>query len=558
MEPKYYIPTKSTSLAHYFGKACILPSVYYSNKQIDLQDSFKNFILVTKILGVKDADCCLEIVLTQSELENDLIKISQDFYLIQKPIPISRVKQIIFSSKEGMQTTVTNVNMSTAFIPDNLTRVEKNFENVVVDKIELPKNIEILDWSNKIKEFDRYLGAFAIMRLAGEDYMNYSEYYFSTLSFFNNVIKRELELANQKIDNRFFDAFIGENNFKKLLPIITKDVNENDLDSIAKEEKQSINRDKITRIIDLKNLEKATLIVAVLNTFGVGEEAKKKKIDGLIFSNFKSEIKSDKSEAVAFCYGLNKGYSIFPNKYKLSNNEKIVKFKLNNQVDYYTIESLFQYVFNREKLAEFFYLDSWCPKLEQKDKIVRKTDYIVLDTVVIGKKKPKVLSQEYLENLLLCFFQKESSGFFKGLFEKIREKIYTDAFDELSEELIIKEDEIKKLKVESEKVKNRLENEKDKLIHADNKSKSESYNLTEKIAGSKGTAEDPLIIIQKFDKKQIIEQVLLYKNKNKATLEKVAIEKGITIPKGIKVDELIILLLNASNNSNASKIEFPE
>jgi hypothetical protein len=33
------------------------------------------------------------------------------------------------------------------------------------------------------------------MRLAGEDYMNYSENYFATLSLFNSAIQREIEDA---------------------------------------------------------------------------------------------------------------------------------------------------------------------------------------------------------------------------------------------------------------------------------------------------------------------------------------------------------------------------
>lgn len=43
------------------------------------------------------------------------------------------------------------------------------------------------------------------------------------------------------------------------------------------EERQIINKDKITRIIDLNSLDKWTYTVAVLNTYGVGNESKKKK-----------------------------------------------------------------------------------------------------------------------------------------------------------------------------------------------------------------------------------------------------------------------------------------
>ena len=53
------------------------------------------------------------------------------------------------------------------------------------------------------------------MRLAGEDYMNYSENYFATLSLFNSVIHRDLEDSKISIDPRYRGAFTGESGFQK-------------------------------------------------------------------------------------------------------------------------------------------------------------------------------------------------------------------------------------------------------------------------------------------------------------------------------------------------------
>lgn len=64
MEKNYYLPINSTSLAHYFGCACIKPSKYFENKQEDLQDKFNDFLLVTTHFGTTQTDCCLELVLS--------------------------------------------------------------------------------------------------------------------------------------------------------------------------------------------------------------------------------------------------------------------------------------------------------------------------------------------------------------------------------------------------------------------------------------------------------------------------------------------------------------
>lgn len=55
---------------------------------------------------------------------------------------------------------------------------------------------------------------------------------------------------------------------------------------------------------------------------GLEMNQKRKRIDELIFSNFKNGIKPGKSEGIALCYGINRGYSAFSNKYCLDKKEK--------------------------------------------------------------------------------------------------------------------------------------------------------------------------------------------------------------------------------------------
>lgn len=529
MEKKYYLPINSTSLAHYFGCACIKPSKYFNNKQEDLQDKFNDFLLVTTYLGTQQTDCCLELVFTEQEV-GELIPLKNNFFLYEKPLPITRVRKIYFSSKERKEQTITNINMSTAFVPDELVEI-KNFSDAQVNDLEKPQDIHIVPYNEQLKRFNGFLGGFPLMRLAGEEYMNYSENYFATLAFFNTLIQQDLEYSKINIDTRYQGAFTGESGFQKIIPYLNKTIDEADISSIAHDENQIIKKDKITRIIDLDSLDKNTYIVAVLNTYGVGNESKKKKIDELILSNFKSEIKVGKSEGIALCYGMNRGYSAFSNRYSLGKNEKNVKFQLNSQLDYYTIESLYQYIFNNNQSSKFAYLDNWCPK-QKWTKVSKKTDYMILDVVVIRKKKAKVLSKEYWTNLLPSFLQsnKFTEKTLPQIYQELGEVVFNDAKEEIADDY---ENQIAQKQEEI----NRLKAEQNELLE----SRKPIYEKQED-AIIQPVANVSTIHSTNNDVKLIIEQYLKYKERGKKLLEDEAKERGISV-KGKKIDEMILLLM---------------
>ena len=551
MESKYYLPLSSVSLAHYFGCAIIMPAKYFKNKPEDIQDNFNEFLLVTTHFGTRQTDCCIELVLTKQEIE-DLIDIKNGWFLYEKPLPISRICKIYFISKERKEQTITNINMGTAFVPHQLVEVVEGFDNSSSDDFEKPKDIYVNQYSDKIKTFDSDLGGLALMRLAGEEYMNYSENYFATLSFFNEKILHELEYAKEKntrinLDTRYHGAFTGKSGFDKISWYLNKVIDENDVINIAKEERQTIHKDKITKIIDLNSLDKWTYTIAVLNTYGVGNESKKKKIDELILTNFKSDIKIGKSEGIALCYGINRGYTVFSNKYNLGKTEKNVKFQLNSQLDYYTIESLYQFVFNETISDSFPYLDSWCPKLKWS-KISRKTDYKILDEIVIGKKKPKVLSKEYWTELFPTLLQtnKFIEKTLPQIFQELGEIIYEDVKNEFEEDyenkLFYEREEIEKIKTELLAEKKKVEE-----MHKANENQNE-YSL-EKYDTKRIVSEPTITQESKLDVKSIIEQVLNYKEKNQTMLKNEAQRRGIKLPKGIKQDEIIMLLMTIEDNN---------
>jgi len=73
-----------------------MPSKYFLNKPIDIQDYYKDYLLITTNLGAKDTDCCLELIFTSIELK-DFIDLNDGFFLYPKPLPITRVKSVLFS-----------------------------------------------------------------------------------------------------------------------------------------------------------------------------------------------------------------------------------------------------------------------------------------------------------------------------------------------------------------------------------------------------------------------------------------------------------------------------
>ena len=426
----YYLPINSTSLAHYFVCACVKPAKYFENKPQDIQDRFRNALLLSSELGANDTDCCIELVLTNDE-ERGLVPCGREFFLFHTPLPISRVKAIHFRDPRQLEQTLSNINMSAAFIPHSLAKVSK-FSNAGIDVDNVADKPAVKDYSDQLEMFDRILGALALMKTAKEPYMNYSENYASTLSFFNSLVRIDLEKQGRQINEKFFGLFSRSGNFVKFIPYLEKKITKEDLDQIAAENNQRIER-SYTKAINYDKLSGITYAFAILQSYGVGGEAATKKIDGLISNNFE-ELKDGKAEGIALYYGYNRGYSAFSNCYGTKEiGRQNVKYLLESQLDYYTIESVYQFAFySNTTSSQFPYIDAWCPRKNQRPK--RKTDYMVLDTEFIGKKKPSVFSKEYLFGFL-----EEIKTFdfintpLSSLVDKIRIRVADDTREEIED-----------------------------------------------------------------------------------------------------------------------------
>ncbi len=425
MEQIFHIPINSGSLAHYFSKALILPSKYLPNKPEDIQNKLEHSILLSKSKWVKNSDCSIEIVLTTDE-EKETVNLTNNFLQLNIPLPISRIKKVYFLDEKQMETTVWNINNGAAFIPQyiislaNKASVEFADDNFVSKETSSNTNGEI---EKKINRFDTALGGFAFMKVGGKNFgavsEDFSENYFITLSTFNKVIEEQTIKAEKEKDLNFSRKYLGlfsSNNseWSKWQPYIYKNIELQEVEEIA--EKDGLKIEKKYGLLNIDSIDKQSHLydIAILATYG---DRKNKSIDDLVNSLHNRVIAENKVEDIAILFGLNTGYTKFRNKYKTSNKEYNVKFKLDSKLDYYTIESIYQFSFhNNRNNSKFEFIDKFNFPKVANTKIVGFETYTILDKTVIAKKKQTPLE---------LFLEKYANGIYEKLSQSAKQFLPT-------------------------------------------------------------------------------------------------------------------------------------
>ena len=538
----YYYPISSTSLASIFGRACILPASLYRNRLSDIQSKFENFILLTDHFGCMDSDCCLQLVLSSDE-EKTLVDIKKGFYLYESALPVSRIKRIYFKNVAQSQRTISNINLSTAFIPNALVDSNNNtFDDVNTNGVEVPENIvpllEIIEKS--YDKFNRILGAMALMKTAHEDGCNYSAHYIDLLSKFNTYIASQKTMISD-VDTKFHKVFDNHPTF------LDHVVDYATLENEALEKKQFISKSKLTKAIDPSNLENSVYLCYVLYDYGVGEEAHRHKIDELILNNFTS-LKQGYQESCALYYGYNRGYASFNNQYRKDNKTEDVKYRLNSLLDYYTIESIYRYTFYNIVSTEFDLFNSWVKTLTGRK--AKRGEYQILDTIVCDRKKAILFSEEWWKNCLAFFLQKDKVNFLGYDFSSIIIETILKPFAYLVKEEISYEyeetiqtikdtndTEVLRLKKELNKCKEQL-SLKDKEIAVPENAVTFSLQTNNQ--------ENTCFNEEEYTKK-IIE---LYNLKSKE-LKELAKQYGCKVGRQSKTEDLIIYILRAEKRQDS-------
>lgn len=418
MEQTYYIPINSGSLAHYLSKAIILPSKYLPNKPEDIQNKIEHSILLSKSLLVEKCDCSIEVLLTEEE-ERESINLNDNFLQLNIPLPISRIKKIYFLNEKQMETTIWNINNGAAFVPKHIVSIvgKDNIEFANDDFIskEIVNN-SIEELAKKINRFDTALGGFAFMKVGGKNYgaisTEFSENYFITLSSFNKLIEEQTIKAEKEKKLNFSRKYLGlfianSSEWSNWHPYIYKNIEPQDVEQIA--EKYGVKIEKKYGLLNIDSIDYNSHLydIAILATYG---DRKNRSIDDLVNSLHNGTICESKIEDVAILFGLNTGYAKFRNKYKATNIEYNVKFKLDSKLDYYTIESIYQFAFyNKRNNGKFDFIDKLFFPKNENAKIIGFETYTILDKTVIAKKKQTPL-ERFLEKYANGFYEKLSNS----------------------------------------------------------------------------------------------------------------------------------------------------
>ena len=372
---KLYVPIKSVNLGHYFSNGCICPVKYITDRNSDIQNIFDLGILLCKEIHTQETDCSLEIQLTKEEEQRFLEKISDIFFLYKIFIPISRVSKIIFKEKKQAQTTIWNIQQTQAFIPNSIISISDIQKNTVDLSILKRMNnfSNNIDNASFIEKYNRLLGGFALMKLSGKVFMNYSINYFNTLSNISTPIRSELDKVNKdiiRLMNTNYDWLIlgNRNDFKNLRDLTYSKINEEIFSKYANEKK--IKYEKRLGKIALDSIDKnsSSYIIAILASYN--NLGARQTLDNFISDLIQNKFPIERKEGISLMFGINKGYNVFRNYYKTDNFTAFVKFKLENIIDYHIIESIYQFVISLNIDIDF----SFVP-------------HVFLNKIVVDKKK---------------------------------------------------------------------------------------------------------------------------------------------------------------------------
>jgi hypothetical protein len=351
MTHTYYVHINTTTLPHYFVSGIIRPVEHIKNREKDFQNKLSQKVILSQKKWNCQSDCSIEIALNEKEYKN-LERVSNDFSLSHSAFPISRIKKIYFTDKALAETIIWNINSGAGFIPDWSVSFE-NKDNQDISE-EFPHSyVSTIDTSNelniKLKRFDKLLGGFAFMRAAkvNNPELDYTGNYLSTFSYFNSRISKDLKKNNLTVNNYLHSIFTGQS---EIFSYLAKDITQDLVAKVASSENQVI--EKKFGTINLEHLDNSSLSfkLGVLSTYG---NQKPKKVDDLI-SGLLKNLEEIKREEIALIYGLYSGYSGLYNSFKAKDEKIKIKFGLEDKLDFYVIESLFQYVFSNKSISNDF------------------------------------------------------------------------------------------------------------------------------------------------------------------------------------------------------------
>lgn len=384
---KFYYQIHQENLSSIYDSALITPTKYDSHRtQIDIQDKYPSYLLLSDIEIIYNDNTSKHLMLELylNEYETPIPLNSSGIFLYDKALPISRISKIIYSDTQYFDKLFQLVKADgTSFIPNTIASHNPNINR---SSLQFDSNYTEcnIDFTDKLRVFDKRLGALAFMKNANlyyGDFSNYSDNYFFVLNEFD---PKFLDNQNHKIEDdiktTFKKAFNLESNEDKKNDIysdkiINKDYLENKLKANDSKSFQllpkgpfSINKNEYLEAIN--KYFKGWFYVAYLAIYGDRSAASTASIQ--LKNGFANEVKNrEKADTLLALLGAYYGYkAIRPhdqiniNTTDLLSNEidinTNIKFKMNSQLDYLTVETVYQKTFNNQ-VADYDFIKSFAP-----------------------------------------------------------------------------------------------------------------------------------------------------------------------------------------------------
>jgi len=372
----YYLQVHMIKLQEYIMRALIIPDMYMGKDvEIDIQSKNKDKLLITHgyVDNLDEYQVLIEVALTDKE-KAKLIK-ENNLYFYTLPLPISRIKKIYTKNKLAKLKLLKELNSFEAgYIPENIIEFFQKRNKILFQKINYHSILFhediVSDQMKNIKSFDKMLGMLSFIKNTNIYYFetqrvfsNYSNNYFAILSKFNSMIKAvDTDILKRLKENTsFFDAIYSDQLIDDTF--LLDNVN-NTKDTELKEIFQDLVDGHIGKYKALSALRDKGIYFYICLLYI------HKQKDSNAKDNFKSNIVDtipyDKAELALAFLGLHYGYTTLRASEEINTQDKYLKnilgtrinmkFQLDSELDFMTIESIYKYSFEKEIGGEFTYL----------------------------------------------------------------------------------------------------------------------------------------------------------------------------------------------------------
>lgn len=398
----FYIHINSDTLADYLLRGVFCPSRFLNNKNRDIQNLYDSFLLLSDKKWNAESDCSIEIILVEDDIAK-LIQLQNHYFVFADCLPISRLKKIHFADKRKAKNVIWNINQGAAFVPEWAISYEYKSKPETValkGKHGFPESYSEQNIKTKLERYDRLMGGLAFMNigLLNSTFNNLDTTinYLSAAAYFNSQIANEIKNEKIIINSDVQTIFSGKNEIFKYLakPITIDEVSE-----MGKKENQKV--EKKFNAIKFESLDPKSLTykLAILHTYGKG----KVKSDNDFVSGLLSMTKSKLVEELALVFGLHTGYTSLRNSYSNSNGKMAIKFKLDTKLEFYLVESLFNYAFKEHKISSQIDFLSNFPQENKTTKTANTFNHLRLlgGNYTYKKQERNILEKDSLTSLLL-------------------------------------------------------------------------------------------------------------------------------------------------------------